>query len=116
MFIPAALKYRDQGKNNERKGNEGEQNMASQHREVNSRQPPVEAGRFFTNLGMIGHVTSEKQGRRDNRRDHAGNVALPKVPPNKVPARGNENRADGIQRGIDGGEIGGGKHVEGLNR
>ena len=113
MFIPAALKYRYKGKNNERKGNEGEQNVASQYREVNGRQPPAVAGRFFTNLGMIGEITSEKQGRGNDRRDHAGDVALPKIPANKVPACGNENRADGIQRGVDGGEIGGGKHVKG---
>ena len=113
MFIPASLKYRYKGKNDERKGNEGEQNVASQYREVNGRQPPAVAGRFFTNLGMIGEVTSEKQSRGNDRRDHAGDVALPKIPANKVPACGNENRADGIQRGVDGGEIGGGKHVKG---
>jgi len=114
MFVPATLKYRHEGKNDEREGNEGEQNVAGQYWEVNGRQPPAVAGRFFTNLGMIGEVTSEKQGRGNDRCDHAGDVALPKIPANKVPAGRNENRADGVQRGVDGGEIGGGKHVEGL--
>jgi len=87
MFVPATLKYRHKGKNDERKGNEGEQNVASQYREVNGRQPPAVAGRFFTNLGMIGEVASEKQGRGNDCRDHAGDVTLPKIPTDKVPAR-----------------------------
>ena len=116
MFVPATLKYRDEGKNHERKGNEGEQNVAGQYREINCRQPPAVAGRFFTNLGVVGDVASEKQGRGNDRRDHAGDVALPKIPADEVPARGNENRADSIQRGIDGGKFGGGKHVKGLKR
>ena len=114
MFVPATLKYRHEGKNDERKGNEGEQNVAGQYREVNRRQPPAVPGRFFTDLDMISDVANEKQGRGNDRRDHAGDVALPKIPADEVPARGNENRADGIQRGIDRGKIGGGEHVAGL--
>ena len=97
MFVPTALKYRDKSKNDERKGNESEQDVTGQHREVNCRQPPAVAGRFFTDLGMITQVASEKQGRGNDRRDHAGDVALPKIPADEVPARGDENRADGIQ-------------------
>jgi hypothetical protein len=87
MFIPATLKHRHKGKNDERKGNEGEQNVAGQHREVNGRHPPVVSGRFFTNLDMIGEVASEKQSRGNDCCDHAGDVALPKIPADKVPAR-----------------------------
>jgi len=87
MFVPATLKYRHEGKNDERKGNEGEQNVAGQYREVNRRQPPAVPGRFFTDLGMISEVANEKQGRGNYRRDHAGDVALPKIPADEVPAR-----------------------------
>ena len=87
MFIPAALKHRHKSENDERKGNEGEQNVAGQYREVNRRQPPVVAGRFFTNPGMIGEVASEKESRGNDCRDHAGDVALPKIPADKVPSR-----------------------------
>ena len=87
MFVPATLKYRHEGKNDEQKGNEGEQNVAGQHREVNHRQPPAVAGRFFTDLGVISEVADEKQGRGNYRRDHAGDVTLPKIPADEVPAR-----------------------------
>src|SRR5215475_7028347 len=85
MFVPATLKYRDQSKNHEWKGNEGEQDVARQHREVNRRQPPAITGGFFTDLGMIGDVANEKQGRGNDGRDHAGDVALPKIPADEVP-------------------------------
>lgn len=114
MFVPATLKYRHEGKNDERKGNKSEQNVARQHREVNRRQPAAVTGRFFTDLGMIGKVAYEKQSRGNERRDHASDVALPKIPSDEVPARRDKNRTDGIQRGIDDGKIGGGKHVEAL--
>ena len=114
MFVPAPLKYRHQGKNDERQGNEGEQNVAGQHREVDRRHPAAEAGRFFTDLDVIRNVADEKQGRGNDCRDHAGDVALPKIPPDKVPARRDKNCADAIQRGIESGEIGGRKHVEAL--
>ena len=97
MFVPATLKYWHKGKNDERKGNEGEQNVAGQYREVNRRQPSAVPGRFFTDLGMIGEVADEKQGRGNDRCDHAGDVTLPKIPADEVPAGSNENRADGIQ-------------------
>ena len=87
MFVPATLKYGDKCEDDERKGNEGEQDVTGQHREVNRRQPAAVAGRFFTDLGMIGDVANEKQGRGNERRDHANDVALPEIPPNEVPAR-----------------------------
>ena len=61
MFVPAALKYRDQSEDDERKGDEGKQNVASQDREINGRQPAAETGRFFAYLNVIGDVANEKQ-------------------------------------------------------
>ena len=87
MLVPTTLKYGDKGEDDEGKGNEGEQDVTGQHREVNRRQPPAVTGRFFTYLGVISEIANEKQGRGNERRDHANDVALPEIPPNEVPAR-----------------------------
>jgi len=116
MFVPAALKYRHEGEKDERKGDEGEQNVAGQEREINSREPAAKARRLFTGRDVIGDVADEKQGRGDDSCDHAGDVALPKISPDEIPAGGDKDRTDQIKRGIDRRQIGDGKHVEGLKR
>ena len=101
MFVPATLEDRHQGENDERKSDEGEQNMAGQHWKIDCRQPAAKTGGFFADVDVISDVASEKKGGRNDRRDHADDVALPKIPPDKIPAGRNENGADKIERGID---------------
>lgn len=86
MFVPPPLKHGHQGKKDEGKSNEGKQNVAGQNGEVNSGEPTSEAGGFFADLHVIGDVADEKEGGGNDSRNHADDVALPKVPANEVPA------------------------------
>jgi hypothetical protein len=52
-------------------------------------------------VDVISDVADEKKGGRNDRCDHADNVALPKIAPDKIPAGRNENGADKIERGVD---------------
>ena len=81
--------------------NAGEQNVARQHWKINCCQPAAKAGRFFADVDVIGDIANEKKGGGKDRRDHANDMALPKIPPDKIPAGRNENRAHKIERGID---------------
>jgi hypothetical protein len=101
MFVPAALEDRYQGENDEREGDKGEQNMAGQHWKIDRRQPAAKAGGFFADVDVISDVADEKKGGGNDRCDHADNVALPKIAPDKIPAGRNENGADKIERGVD---------------
>jgi hypothetical protein len=101
MFVPTALEDRDQGENDEREGDKGEQNMAGQHWKIDRRQPSTKAGRFLADVDVISDVANEKKGGGNDCRDHADDVALPKIPPDKIPPSRDENGADKIERGID---------------
>jgi len=101
MSIPAALEDRNESENDERERDKGEQNVARQHWKINCCQPAAKAGRFFPDVDVIGDIANEKKGGGNDRRDHASDVALPKIPPDKIPAGRNENRAHKIERGID---------------
>jgi hypothetical protein len=101
MLVPAALKNRNQGENDQRKGDKGEQNVARQHWKINCCQPTAKAGRFFTDVDVIGDIANEKKGGGNDRCNHANDVALPKISPDKIPAGRNENGTDKIERGID---------------
>ena len=101
MFVPAALEDRNEGENDERKRDKGEQNVARQHWKINCCQPTAKAERFFADVDVIGDIANEKKGGGNDRRDHANDVALPKIPPDKIPAGRNENSTDKIERGID---------------
>ena len=101
MFVPAALEHRNEGENDERKSDEGEQNVRRQHWKINRSQPAAKAGRFFADMDVISDVANEKKAGGNDRRDHAGDVALPKISPNEIPAGRDENGADKIERGID---------------
>src|SRR5213076_2783112 len=79
MFVPATLEDRHQGENDEREGDKGEQNMAGQHWKIDRRQPAAKAGVFFANVDVISDVADEKKGGGNDRRDHADDVALPKI-------------------------------------
>ena len=52
-------------------------------------------------MDVISDVANEKKAGGNDRRDHAGDVALPKISPNEIPAGRDENGADKIERGID---------------
>jgi len=101
MLVPAALKNRNQGENDQRKGGEGEQNVGRQHWKINCCQPTAKAGRFFPDVNVIGDIANEKKGGGNDRCNHANDVALPKISPDKIPAGRNENGTDKIERGID---------------
>jgi hypothetical protein len=101
MFVPATLEDRNEGENDERKSDEGEQNVRRQHRKINRCQPPAKAGRFFADVDVISDVADKEKGGGNDRRDHADDVALPKIPPDEIPAGRDENGADKIERGVD---------------
>ena len=101
MFVPAALEDRHKGENDQWKSDEGEQNVRRQHWKINRSQPAAKAGRFFADMDVISDVANEKKAGGNDRRDHAGDVALPKISPNEIPAGRDENGADKIERGID---------------
>ena len=52
-------------------------------------------------MDVISDVANEKEGGGNDCRDHADDVALPKIPPDEIPAGGDENGADKIERGVD---------------
>jgi len=101
MLVPAPLKDWNQGENNERKSDKSEQNVGRQHWKINCCQPTAKAGRFLPDVDVIGDIANEKEGGGNDRRDHANDVALPKISPDKIPAGRNENGTDKIERGID---------------
>jgi len=101
MFVPAALKDRHKGENDERKSDEGEQNVCRQHWKINRGQPPAKAGRFFADVDVISDVADKEKGGGNDRGDHADDVALPKIPPDEIPAGRYENGANKIERGVD---------------
>jgi hypothetical protein len=101
MFVPTALEDRDQGENDQRQRDKGEQNVRRQHWKINCGQPAAKAGRFFADMDVISDVANEKKSGGNDRRDHADDVALPKISSDKIPAGGDENGADKIERGID---------------
>ena len=78
-----------------------EENVRRQHWKINRSQPAAKAGRFFADMDVISDVANEKKAGGNDRRDHAGDVALPKISPNEIPAGRDENGADKIERGID---------------
>jgi hypothetical protein len=101
MSVPAALEDRNESENVERERDKSEQNVARQHWKINCCQPAAKAGRFFADVDVIGDISNEKKGGGNDCRDHANDVALPKIPPDKIPAGRNKNRAHKIERGID---------------
>jgi hypothetical protein len=46
---------------------------------------------------MVNEIAGEEGGRGNDRDDHAGNMPLPKIAANEIPASGYENRTDEIQ-------------------
>jgi hypothetical protein len=115
MFVPAALEYRYERENDKREGDESEENMTGQDWKINRCQPAVKARGLFSGVDVISDIANEKQGGGNDCRDHADDMTLPIVAPDKIPAGGNKNSADQIEGGIDSGEIGDGKHAEGFN-
>src|SRR4029077_13792872 len=98
MSVPPPSKRRDEGENDERQCHKREQNVRSEHGKVNRSQPAMIAGRFFTDMEVIDDVAGEKEGRRNDRGDHARDMSLPNIAANPEPPRRNENRADKIKR------------------
>jgi hypothetical protein len=101
MLVPAALKDGNQGENDERKGDEGEQNVGRQHWKINRCQPTAKARGFFPDVDVIGDIATKKKSGGKDRRDHANDVTLPKISADKIPAGRNENGTHNIERGID---------------
>ena len=56
---------------------------------------------------MISDVANQKTDRREKGCDHAYHVTAPRAAPDEVPTRGNKNGAHEIERGIEGGQVGG---------
>ena len=116
MFVPAALEYRHQSENDKREGDESEEDMTGQHWKINRCQPAVKARGLFSDVDVISDIANEKQGGGNDCRDHTDDVALPIVAPDEIPAGGDQNSADQIERGINRREIGDGKHAKRFNR
>src|SRR5438105_14035665 len=100
MFVPATLEDRDQGENDERESDKGEQNMAGQHWKIDRSQPAAKAGGFFADVDVISDVADEKKGGGNDRGDHTDDVALPEIAPDEIPAGRDENGTDQIERGV----------------
>ena len=98
MPIPTPAEHRDQSEDDEGQGYKREQDMGDQHREVDRGNGAAcaEMGRTFAGIIMINEITGEKCARRNDRNNHAGDMALPKIAPNKIPAGADEDGADKI--------------------
>ena len=96
MSIPAALKNRNEGDDDQGKGDESEQDMGDKNWKIDPRDQTGVPGRFFTGIYVINNVANEKPGRCDQRDDHARDMSLPDVATNPEPACRNENGADRV--------------------
>ena len=98
MPIPTAAEHRNKGEDDERESYKCEENVADQHCEVDSGDcaAGAEVGRAFAGVIMVDEITGEKCARRNDRNNHAGDMALPKIAPNKIPAGADEDGADKI--------------------
>ena len=105
MSIPPALENRNERDDDQRQSDEREQNVRDQNRKINPRDQAMIAGGLFAGMRVIDDVTDKKTARRNQRDDHARHVTLPDIAPDPEPSHRNENCADGIQRGVDGGKI-----------
>lgn len=76
----------------------------------------MKARGLFSDVDVISDIPNEKQGGGNDCRDHTDDVALPIVTPDEIPAGGDQNSADQIERGINRREIGDGKHAKRFNR
>ena len=56
---------------------------------------------------MISDVANQKTDRREEGYNHAHHVTAPRAAPDEVPTRGNKNGAHEIERGVEGGQVGG---------
>ena len=101
MPVPTALEYRNEGHDHERQSDEGQKNMRRQKWEINGRDQSGVSGRFFTDVRVINNVADQKTGRRNEGRDHAGNMALPDIAPDPEPAHADEDGADQIEQRVD---------------
>ena len=103
MFLPAAAENWNERGDDQRKSDEGEQNVRKKECKINRPNDTrrCEMGRFLTDVKMVNELRSEENGRGTNRGDHAGNVLPPEAAPDEPPAQGNENGAGGIERRID---------------
>ena len=81
--------------------------MRGKDGKVNPRDPAGVSRRFFANARMISDVANQKTDRRGEGYDHAQHVTAPGAAPDEVPTRGNKNGAHEIERGIEGGQVGG---------
>jgi len=105
--VPSAPKNRNKRQNDQRQRHKCQQNVRSQDRKVNPREPAGISGRFLTNARMISDVANqEKDGGREGY-NHANHVTPPGAAPDEVPAHGDKNGAHEIKRGIEGGQVGG---------
>ena len=105
MSIPAALEDWNKCEDYERQCDKRQQHVSDENWKINPGEEPSVAGRLFANVHVINDVACQKTGRRDERGNHARDVSLPDVTPDPEPTRGNENRADGIERCVEGREI-----------
>ena len=101
MSIPAALENRNERHDHQRQGDEGEQNVGDENREINPGDQTGVTGRFFAGMQVIDDVTDQKTARCDQSDDHARHVSLPDIAPDPEPPRRNENGAERVERRID---------------
>ena len=107
MPVPSTPKNLNKSHDDQRQRDKGKQNVRSQHRKINGSDLACIAGRFFTDLCVVRDVADQKKDRRNDGYDHAYHVTAPGAAPDEVPTRGNENGAQEIKRGIEGGQVGG---------
>src|SRR5438094_4159495 len=108
MAIPAAAKHRNKSQNHQGQGEECEENVRNQHREINWTYDSLccEGCRFLTHMRMVNDVTRQKKRRRNHRSDHAGHVTAPCTVPDQIPTHRDEDGADKIERRVDRRQIG----------
>lgn len=76
--------------------------MADQHGEIDHRDRSTggEMSRSLSRMVMIGEIADEKGGGRKDCANHAGNMLLPKIAPNKIPPGRDKRRAYEIENRV----------------
>src|SRR5579862_452674 len=81
---------------------DGQVNRAEPQRVQKLRRPLVQDNRKIT---VVSEVTRQKNDGGDERRDHAVAVSILVFTPNEKVTGGQENGAEAVERGVDGGQI-----------
>ena len=107
VAVPSPPERRNEREDDEGQRDERQHDVRNEHGKIKVPDDPLggELGGSLTDVQVVSNVTGEKERRRDDCGNHAGDVPAPMPAADQIPAGRDENCTHEVERGVDRGQI-----------